>query len=230
MATDKSKKRTPRCGAPLDLELMVRGKGKRVLITAGPTWVAIDEIRVISNQATGTTGIHLAQALQKKGAEVTLLLGPHTVAPKLSGVKIIRFQFFDELRAAVKQELRRKKYGIILHAAAVSDFAPKYAHQGKLASGKAHTLRLVPLPKIINDITASVPEAKVVMFKLETKVSDTMLVKRGRAALLKSGADIVVANRLNPYKAFVLNNNEMITTASSKNELIKKLSTLVYRL
>ena len=60
-------------------------KNKKVLITAGPTWVPIDNVRVISNTATGETGILLSEKLKNLGAKVTLLLGPTNLSLRLRG-------------------------------------------------------------------------------------------------------------------------------------------------
>ena len=97
---------------------------KKVLITAGPTWVAIDKVRVISNIASGETGILLADKLSEQGAKVTLVLGPGNDKNGIqnSRIKIIRFSFFEELRQALKKELKASRYDFIIHSAAVSGF------------------------------------------------------------------------------------------------------------
>jgi phosphopantothenoylcysteine decarboxylase/phosphopantothenate--cysteine ligase len=82
---------------------------KRILITAGPTWVPIDSVRVISNIATGETGILLAQEAVRRGFGVTLLLGPCDCCCIGQGFKVVRFRFFDELRQRLKEELSSKK-------------------------------------------------------------------------------------------------------------------------
>ena len=67
----------------------------RVLITAGPTWVAIDNVRVISNIATGETGKILAEKLASMGAKVTLLIGPGDLCCLKKNIRLIRFKFFE---------------------------------------------------------------------------------------------------------------------------------------
>ncbi len=90
---------------------------KKVLITAGPTWVPIDAVRVISNTATGRTGIEIARRFARGGAEVTLLLGPvslvHSPRSTVHSIKIIRFRYFDELKKLLSGLLKKKKYDII---------------------------------------------------------------------------------------------------------------------
>jgi len=78
---------------------------KSVLITAGPTWVAIDSVRVISNTATGETGTLLAERFAQQGAKVTLLLGPVSNCCLNKKIRVINFKFFDELRDKLIREL-----------------------------------------------------------------------------------------------------------------------------
>jgi len=223
-------------------------KNKQILITAGPTWVAIDKIRVISNIATGETGILLAKKLSKLAAKVTLFLGPVPNVVSLRGLsagslretkakirfgislgrvnnkfKIVNFIFFNELKDALKKELSRKKYDFIIHSAAVADFKPKIESRGKLSSDKIYHLKLYPLPKIIKEIRTLNPQAKLVMFKLEAGLNDKTLIKKAILARNKIGAEIVVANRLNPYRAFIINKENKIIAVKDKKELTNKL-------
>ncbi len=202
-------------------------KNKRILITAGPTWVAIDSVRVISNIASGETGILLAREAARQGFKVTLFLGPaQDYFPKYS-TKIVRFKFYDELRAKLKKELSVTPYDYIIHSAAVSDFAPARTFKGKIASGEGVTLRLRPLSKITSDIKRAAPKAKLVIFKLEVGVSDRELIKRARTTQKKAGAELVIANKFNPYKAFIIDKKGSILSVKSKIELIKRLLKII---
>src|SRR5271157_2085618 len=93
----------------------------RVLVTCGATWTPIDDVRVISNVSSGEMGHLIAQAFRQRSAQVSIIEGPvtHTLIDKK--IKIIKYRFFDELARVLKAELL-KKYDIIIHAAAVSDF------------------------------------------------------------------------------------------------------------
>ena len=222
---------------------------KRVLITAGPTWVAIDKVRVISNIASGETGILLAESLAREGAKVTLILGPGESMsfPGLTGesmyldsrfrgndknriqnskVKIIRFSFFEELRQALKKELKASRYDLIIHSAAVSDFKPAESIRGKIKSGQDYNLRLTPLPKIADEIRGLAPAAHLVLFKLEFGIPDQELILRARKTLTASRADLIVANRIEPrYKAYILGAKRIYSRAGSKQEMAEKLIT-----
>ncbi len=197
---------------------------KRVLITAGPTWVAIDKVRVISNIASGETGILLAEGLARKGAKVTLILGPGNCDYRNSRVKIIRFSFFEELRQALKKELKASRYDLIIHSAAVSDFKPAQSIGGKIKSGQDYNLRLTPLPKIADEIRGLAPAAHLVLFKLEFGIPDQELILRARKTLTASRADLIVANRIEPrYKAYILDGKRIYSRAGSKQEMARNL-------
>ena len=92
-------------------------------MTAGPTVEKIDPVRVMTNISTGKTGTLLASELVSAGAKVTLVYGPGTAEPP-KGAKIIRVKTVSEMFSAVKKELR-KKFDVVILAAAVSDFIPK---------------------------------------------------------------------------------------------------------
>lgn len=197
---------------------------KKVLITAGPTWVAIDKVRVISNIASGETGILLADKLSGQGVKVTLLLGPGNCDYRNSKVKIVRFSFFEELRQALKKELKASQYDFIIHSAAVSDFAPQKPIKGKLKSGRPYVLRLKALPKISADIRRLAPDAGLVLFKLESGIKDEELIQRARKTLADSQADLIVANIIEPrYKAYILDAKKIYSRAGSKQEMVSNL-------
>ncbi len=203
-------------------------KNKRILITAGPTWVPVDSVRVISNTATGSTGISLAESLSGLRAKVTLLLGPVGDCAFGGKISVIRFKFFDELRRIVRKKLSLNRYDIIIHSAAVSDFKPKRSIKGKLKSQKNHTLVLTPLPKIIKEMRRLAPLAKLVMFKLEPDAAGRTLISRARSALIEASGDLVVANKITPrYEAYILGRDKIYARANSKKELISRLIELL---
>ncbi|HAH20958.1 MAG: hypothetical protein A2Y00_06905 [Omnitrophica WOR_2 bacterium GWF2_43_52] len=205
-------------------------RNKRILITAGPTWVAIDSMRIISNSATGTTGILLARDLARKGAKVTLVLGPVCGGSgyQLPNIRIVRFSFFHELKHALIQELRWQAYDVVIHSAAVSDFAPAHHIRGKLKSDRPHTLRLKVLPKLIATIQRVSPQSALVIFKLESGISDLELIRRARRALSDQGADIIVANKIKPkYRAYLLDKEKIYAKVDAKETLVKSLITLI---
>ena len=200
-------------------------KNKKILITCGPTWVPVDDVRVISNTSSGILGQTCAKACQEKGAKVTLLEGPGTEKIALTGIRRVRFQFLHELEDLLKKELD-KKYDIVIHAAAVSDFKLKRPFVGKTSSKqKTLTLTLVPTRKLIRLIKTKSPGCFLVGFKLEPRYHRGLLLEKAQALLKESQCDAVVANALKPgYQAFIVYKDGTVTSPlKSKSNLIKHL-------
>lgn len=199
-------------------------KNKTVLITYGPTWVAIDRMRVISNRSTGELGKRLAENLAHKGAKVTALEGPVTEPLRNKKVKVLKYHFYHELEADLNAELK-KNYDIVIHAAAVSDYKPAQTFNKKLSSHlKKLTLKLIPTKKLINTIKLKSPKSFLVGFKLVDRV-DTIAPKLLKNFFNQTQCDLVVANSLDKkYKAFIINQNQTILSkAQSRQELVQKL-------
>lgn len=200
-------------------------KNKKILITCGPTWVPIDDVRVISNTSSGSLGHTCAKICLEKGARVTLLEGPGTGALTETGIRRVKFHFLNELEDLLKKELLRE-YDVVIHAAAVSDFKLKRPFSGKLSSKpKELTLTLVPAKKLINLIKKISPKCFLVGFKMEPRYHQERLMKKARELLQRSQCDAVVANALNPgYQAFILyKEGEATAPVKSRLKLVQHL-------
>ena len=202
--------------------------GKKVLITAGPTWVAIDEVRVISNIATGKTGILLAELFNRRKAKVTLLLGPGYIkeTPKNKDIKVIPFKFYDELQGLTEKILTSNKFDIIIHSAAVSDYRPKVTHGAKIKSNlKELNIKLIPTAKIIDSIKRKAPSAFLVGFKFEVSVSKEDLIKKALKLIKQNNLDLAVANTIenHGYKAYILNKLNCYGPFENKTKLANML-------
>ncbi len=202
-------------------------KNKKVLITCGPTWIPIDEVRVISNVSTGQLGHLLTIALQKQGARVTVLEGPVTqffLAPRK--IKIIKYHYFQELLTLLKKELE-KHFDIIIHAAAVSDYKLKKTYRSKLNSKLDELkLHLIPTIKIINRIKQWAPNSILVGFKLEPTLRNRHLSITASELFKKAHCDLVVANSLrnNHYHGYIINNEKQIlANGASRRGIVKSL-------
>jgi phosphopantothenoylcysteine decarboxylase/phosphopantothenate--cysteine ligase len=206
----------------------------KVLVTCGATWTPIDDIRVISNISTGEMGHEIAQAFRKAGAGVTVIEGAVThVLAADSGIKIVKYRFFDELAKALRIELL-KKYDIIIHAAAVSDFKAVSVSKNKISSDKVLTLKLVPTPKLIKDIKRLSPKSILVGFKLESNIRRDAIngvFETTKSLFESSGCDLVVANTLKGgYKGYIVNaDGEILSKARNKNAIAKELVKLLKR-
>ena len=205
-------------------------KNKRILITAGPTWVPIDNVRVISNVATGETGILLANKLQHLGARVTLLLGPVGGCCLNKKIKLINFRFFEELKDKIIRELKTKKYDAVIHSAAVSDYRPKKIYSEKLNSGiKNLKLNLAPTEKIIDLIKKINNSLILVGFKFEAKISKRKLIDRTVALIRRARLDLAVANTINKngYSSYIIDRSKLHGPLFSKKNMIDKLVNLI---
>jgi len=201
-------------------------KNKKVLITAGPTWVPLDKVRVISNTATGKTGMLLANSLTRQGAKVTLLLGPVAACYVNRKVKVIYFKFFDELNALLKAKLKKNKYAVIIQAAAVSDYQPSVIARRKLSSDKQTlNLTLKQTPKIIDSLRKAMPGAFIVGFKFEPDLSVSKLIHKARSLLKRTALDLVVANtqRNKHYAAYLVGKYGNSGPYLSKEAMVKQL-------
>jgi phosphopantothenoylcysteine decarboxylase/phosphopantothenate--cysteine ligase len=162
-----------------------------VVVTAGPTYEAIDPVRFIGNHSSGIMGVAVASEAARRGAQVRLVLGPGTVAPP-SDVLVEHVTSADEMRAAVLAHLADAD--AVVMAAAVADFRPKQAVDTKLKKDDGvPELVLEPTPDIVSEIARTRrPGCVVVAFAAET----TDVEAAGRAKLQRKGADLVVANEV----------------------------------
>ncbi len=200
----------------------------KALVTCGATWTPIDDVRVISNVSSGEMGHLIAQAFRKMNAEVTVIEGPATHALADKKIKIIKYRFFDELAHVLKKELL-KKYDIIVHAAAVSDFKVKGVFKRKISSDKALTLNLVSTPKLINKIKRLSPESFLVGFKLGSNLNPKNIFKTVKSLFTVSGCDLAVANSLTGgYRGFIVNaDGDILVKTNNKQKIAKSLVKLL---
>ena len=202
----------------------------KVLVTCGPTWMPIDDVRVISNVSSGEMGHLIAQEFKKNGAQVTVIEGPVTRVLTDKKIKIIKYSFFDEVASALKKELG-KKYDIVVHAAAVSDFRVKGVTKNKISSDKALTLNLIPTQKLIEVIKRLSPKSFLVGFKLEPVLNSKNILKSVQSLFVSAQCDLVVANTLaGGYKGFMVDAaGKELTKTDSKQLLAKNLTTVSLR-
>ena len=133
--------------------------GRRVLLTAGPTFEALDPVRGLTNSSSGKMGFALARACAEAGAEVTLVAGPVSL-PTPRGVARIDVKSALVMRAAVNSALARRRCGdIFIAVAAVADYRPRQAAEHKIKKGTATlTIELEANPDILAEV-AAMPDA-----------------------------------------------------------------------
>jgi len=204
---------------------------KKVLVTAGPTWIAIDKVRVITSIFSGKTGCKIAQDAKKLGAKVKLLLGSGVLDlknNKLKGISVIRFKYYDELFKLMKQEISTRNYDMIIHSAAVSDYKPNTVTKQKIASGKKTLhLKLKPAKKIVKLIKTWDPQTFLVQFKLETDKNKNSLIKKAYKSLKENNADLVIANDLRNLDKVNIIAKDKKQTSVKRNDITKQISKLI---
>jgi phosphopantothenoylcysteine decarboxylase/phosphopantothenate--cysteine ligase len=164
-------------------------RGRRVLVTAGPTREPLDPVRFLSNHSSGKMGAALAAAAWRRGAEVTLVAGPMQVAPPV-GPRVVRVETTLEMGEAVAEALPHAD--ALIMAAAPADFAPATPAERKL---KKHQRPDAVALTATSDILLATRArrragAVIVGFALET---DDALAN-GRSKLSAKGLDLVVVN------------------------------------
>ena len=205
-------------------------KGKKVLMTAGPTIEYIDPVRVITNQSTGKTGVFLASEFVSAGAKVTLIYGPGTEIPP-KGAKVVHVKTSGEMSEALKKEMR-KPWDIVILAAAVSDYTPEKPSKTKLDSDSSKiSLKMKKVPKMINGIKKIQKDVFLVGFKAETGVSKKQLIKKARDKITQANCDLVIANDIGTkrYKENSGYNNVISVDSKSVTESGWKDKTKIVR-
>lgn len=166
-------------------------KGKKVLVTAGPTREKLDPVRFISNHSTGKMGYAIAENCMRRGAEVTLVSGPVSIAPPLF-VEVISVVSAADMAEAVKA--RSGEQDIIIKTAAVADYRPAHPAEEKIKKKSSDsTLELERTEDILAYLGAHRREKQFICgFSMETE----NMLENSRAKLDKKNVDMIVANNL----------------------------------
>lgn len=166
--------------------------GKRILITAGPTYEKIDPVRFIGNYSSGKMGFALAEECARRGAEVTIIAGPVSVQSKMTNVRRIDVESCQDMYDAATELFPQTDAAIL--CAAVADFRPAEVAEQKIKRvGQTMDIHLVPNP----DIAASLGQMKkenqvLVGFALETNDEE----QNAQHKLEKKNLDFIVLNSL----------------------------------
>jgi phosphopantothenoylcysteine decarboxylase / phosphopantothenate---cysteine ligase len=194
--------RPGRMAEPEEIEVavdrMLRGRGsalrgRRVLVTAGPTREPLDPIRVVTNRSSGRMGYALAAESHARGADVILVSGPTTL-PAPPGITVEPVETTADLAAAVARHLPAAD--VLLMAAAPADFRPAEPAAGKRARTEGElAVKFAPTTDVLESTRAlRKPGARIVGFAYETADG----VARARAKLERKGLDLVVLNLAEP--------------------------------
>jgi phosphopantothenoylcysteine decarboxylase/phosphopantothenate--cysteine ligase len=164
--------------------------GRRLLVTAGPTFEPIDAVRFVGNRSSGKMGFLLAEEASRRGASVVLVSGP-TYLPDPPGVEVVRVETAEEMRDAVLA--RFEDADGLVKAAAVSDWRPKERVESKLNKEEGPPeLFLEPTPDILRELGERKGDRVLIGFAAETGG----LEKAGRQKLREKRLDLVVVNEV----------------------------------
>lgn len=196
-------------------------EGLRVMVTAGPSREALDPVRYISNRSSGKMGYAIAQAAQKRGAEVTLLSGPVAIEAPL-GVKLVPFTTTQELLDRASELAREQD--LLIQAAAPADYRAKEIAPQKIKKhgGEPMTFTLVENP----DVAATLGKAKrsgqvFVGFAAETND----VLAHARDKLARKNLDMIVANDVTrPGAGFDVDTNIVTLITKDGQEALPMMS------
>lgn len=209
-------------------------RGKKLLITSGPTRTPLDAVRYITNKATGATGSLIAEEAMRRGANVTFVYGRPSQLPVVRGgrrdhLNLIAVETVDDLIAVFKQELP-KRYDAVIHPMAVLDFQPDSARSYKTGSNvEEWVVRLVPTPKAVKLVKELAPDTLLVGFKLEVGKDPKELQAIALDFLKKNQCDLVIANDLREIEAgrhtgyFIAPDGKVVNTVVGKEAIAREL-------
>ena len=169
-------------------------KGKRVLVTSGPTHEPIDPVRYIANRSSGAQGTAIASALASLGAEVVFVTGPADVAPP-SGVEVVAVQSAAEMLQAVRNAL---PVDAGVFAAAVADWRVKRQSNSKIKKqdGKLPILEFAENPDVLADVSQMKKDRPGLVVGFAAETDD--VIANATAKRKRKGCDWIVANDVSP--------------------------------
>ena len=194
-------------------------EGKTVLITAGPTYEAIDPVRFIGNHSSGKMGFSLSEEAVKRGAKVILISGPTSQKTSTKNIEIHRVTSAKEMYDEVFKYY--EKVDIAIASAAVADYAPKIVAKEKIKkSEEEFTIELVKNPDILKTMGERKTHQFLVGFALETQNEE----ENAKSKLQKKNLDMIVLNSLRDEGAgFQKDTNKVkILTHSEQKEFSLK--------
>lgn len=189
-------------------------KGKKVLVTAGPTYEAIDPVRFIGNHSSGKMGYAIAEELYRRGADVTLVSGPVSIRPKTAAIQLIKVNTAEEMYEACWQY--RTAYDIAVLAAAVADYTPVEVADQKIKKSEGELQLVLKKTKDILKSLGAVKQLNQILvgFALETTNEEGFALKK----LEEKNADAIVLNSLNDAEAGFSKDTNKVTIFSKTKE------------
>ena len=194
-------------------------RGRRVVITAGPTFEDIDPVRYVGNRSSGRMGFAVAAAAHARGANVTLVAGPTTVEPPLAD-EIIRVRRATEMRDAV---LRVAEHAdVVVMAAAVADYTPVEPAAEKIAKTDAPlTLTLQRTPDILADLGRLSTRRRTPLVLVGFAAETGDLLRKAREKRARKNVDLIVANDVTtPGAGFEVETNAVTIIGADQEQTL----------
>ena len=191
-------------------------KNKKFVITAGPTYEAIDPVRFIGNHSSGKMGFEIAKAAANLGAEVFLITGPTHEKVSNNLINVISVTSADEMYKATLKEFDSADVAIL--SAAVSDYKPKNVSASKIKkSDEAFSLELVKTKDILASLGKIKKEQFLVGFALETNNE----MENAKSKLINKNLDLIVLNSLNDQGAGFAVDTNKVTIIDKQENILK---------
>lgn len=198
-------------------------QGKKVLVTAGPTWEALDPVRLLTNRSSGKMGYALATAARQRGAKVILVSGPGSIAPP-AGVEVVPVVSANQMHEAVLS--RVEGMDVVIKAAAVSDYRPAQYDPGKIkkdAAGAA--LPLAANPDILRELGDQKRKARCFPLLVGFAAESDNHLAEGQRKLGAKNLDLIAINDISGDDAgFAVDNNRV--TLVDRNGAVEELPLL----
>ncbi len=175
-----------------DLERQLPLKGKKILITAGPTYESIDPVRFIGNHSSGKMGYDIAECAARLGATVILVSGPTHLEVKNSNIQLVKVTSAQQMYEACHQYYAT--VDVAIAAAAVADYRPKDVAAQKI---KKHTEDFTIALEKTKDILASMGEAKKSQFLIGFALETENEIENAKLKVQKKNLNLIVLNSLN---------------------------------
>ena len=194
--------------------------GRKVVVTAGPTYEDIDAVRYVGNRSSGRMGFALAEAARRRGAHVTLVAGPTRLDPPATD-ELVRVRSAAQMHEAVMRAAADAD--VVIMAAAVADYTPAQRAEGKIAKADAPmTLTLERTRDILADLAAmrdALGGAAPVLIGFAAETAD--VVERARVKRARKKLDMIVANDVSaPDRGFDAPTNEVTMITSSGEDVV----------
>ena len=198
-------------------EKKLKLKGKTALVTAGPTYEAIDAVRFIGNHSSGKMGLAIAEQLAEQGATVHLIMGPSSLKAQHPAIKQVDVVSAQDMYNSASTLFPTCNIAVL--AAAVADFKPAVQHNKKIKKSSGfHHIELVETTDILESLGKVKQKNQLLVgFALETDKE----VEHAQQKLKKKNLDFIVLNSLNDKGAGFKSDTNKITLIDNQNKIKK---------